>query len=329
MNKHLTNALLVFCVVITFALGCTIPSSSSSKIVRSGCVTPDGSRIALLGIEDMARMYGQPTIDPMRLILDGTSGKVVWKDMESATPLVCAPDNSVVSVSETGAKWLDSGKEILFSVAGKGRNTYFVGMIDASTIVREDRSYFLEQISAGQGRTRSSSTKSFNTFPTLLIDRLGDSGTRSVNFTESELDVQTKTLFFQYYFDKDRIVLQAGDRSYAYDVASGATRPINETYKDLQSNWVKADKYDAVETQRLTKDGVIEIYEGKGENAKLVRQIKKSDLNAKVISIIDCCNNGLIVLYWERETYVKVAKIDHLSGEVIWKSDALNSEYLK
>ena len=82
----------------------------------------------------------------------------------------------------------------------------------------------------------------------------------------------------------------------------------------------------AIETLRITPDGFIEIYDGKGDRAKLVRQISKRDLKAKVISIIDCCNNGLILLFWESEKYVKIAKVDNLSGEVIWRSESLLSK---
>ena len=72
---------------------------------------------------------------------------------------------------------------------------------------------------------------------------------------------------------------------------------MRENYADLQRSWESDDRYDAVETGRVTPEGVVEIYEGKGDRARLVRQINKSELGAKVISIIDCCNNGLILLY--------------------------------
>lgn len=329
MPDQLTNTLLVLSIIVLCALGCSIPGSSNSKIVRSGCVTPDGSKIALNGFGDNARRYSRSGSDAYRLILDGETGKVVWKDVETGFPLVCGPDNSVITVSNTGAKWIESGKEIKFSKTGEVQNTDFIGMLDANTIVREERQYYTENMKQPGRPPVSSSTKSFSTFPTILIDRLDGDGTKSVTFSDPDADGSVKASFFNYYFEKNKIFIQAGKRLFAYNAASGTTQPISETYKDLQNNWVKTDKYDAVETHRETNDGVIEIFEGKGDNAKLVRQIKKSDLNAKVISIIDCCNNGLIVLYWERETYVKVAKIDHLSGEVIWKSDALNSEYVK
>ena len=323
-SKHLVNLVLVTGVFIIFVLAC-FPPSKGFRMVQSGCITPDGSKIALTDIEEFSRLQTRHSIDKYRLILDGKNGKVIWTDLSSSDPLACAEDNSIISISESGAKWVETDKEIVFTQKGDGLRTSFIGMTDRNTIVREDRPYYLKEMSGSGGRKSTSSLRSFSSFPALLIDRLGENGTRTITFTESDLDSIGKNAFFNYEFEKDRIIINAGQKLYATDPVNGKTQVIRENYADLQRSWESDDRYDAVETGRVTPEGVVEIYEGKGDRARLVRQINKSELGAKVISIIDCCNNGLILLYWENGNYLKVAKIDHLSGAVIWKSDSLLS----
>ena len=325
VDRHTVNIALIMGVLIIFGLAC-IPPSVDFMMVRSGCMTPDGSKIALTDLEEMSRIYSQGSADKYRLIIDGTNGKVIWKDLTSNDPLVCAEDNSIISVSDTGAKWVGTDKEIVFSKKGEGRKTAFIGMTDKNTIIREDRPYYVEQMSSSGGRRTPSSVKSFNTFPTLLVDKLGENNTRSIQFTDSDLSGIGKDLFLNYLFEKDRMIINSGKQLFSTDLATGRTQAMRETYDDLQRSWETADRYDAIETLRITPDGFIEIYDGKGDRAKLVKQISKRDLKAKVISIIDCCNNGLILLFWESEKYVKIAKIDHLSGEVIWRSESLLSK---
>lgn len=322
-KHHFATITLIFSVFLVLILGCGLPSGKSSVMVRSGCVTPDGSKIALIGVQEMASAYANPTADELRVILDGNSGKITWKDTGSKDPLACAPDNSIVSISDTGAKWIGSEKEIVFGRKGKGLQTSFIGMTDKSTIIREDREYYTERMPGSGGTTRNSSVRSFKILPTLLIDRVGETGTRAIELSESDLGPESKSKSFNYYLEKDRVILYAGQKLYATDLKSGTTRALEETYMEMQSRLAVTDRYGAIEKEGYTADGAIEIYDGAGESAKLVNKINKRDLNAKVISLIDCCNNGLLMLYWERGTYVRVAKIDHLSGEVKWRSDSL------
>ncbi|GEM_PF-3692546 len=324
-DSNLFAALLVLGVLTLAVLGCKLPSSGSSMIVRSGCVTPDGSKIALNGIEDMSRASARPTGDGYRLILDGKNGKVTWKDTASGFPLACAEDNSIVSISYSGAKWIDSDKEIVFSQQSDARETSFVGMTDKNTIIREVRQYYQKEMKNTGSRQTTSTIKSFNTLPTLLVDRVGESTTRTITIPDSVVGAEAKDKYFQYYFEKDRVVIQVNKKLYATDLTSGSTRALSETVEEMQRKWAVNDKYDAYEPEQLRPDGSVDIYEGSANGGKVVKQINKHDLSAKVISIIDCCNNGLLLLFWEREKYVKVAKIDHLSGEVIWKSDSLMS----
>ena len=141
-------------------------------IVRSGCLTPDGSKIALNGIEDMSRASARPTGDGYRLILDGKNGKVTWKDTASGFPLACAEDNSIVSISYSGAKWIDSDKEIVFSQQSDARETSFVGMTDKNTIIREVRQYYQKEMKNTGSRQTTSTIKErkrrINTFNIIL-----------------------------------------------------------------------------------------------------------------------------------------------------------------
>lgn len=322
-KNNLVNVGLLMFVGCFLILGCKLPFKSSEiTIVQSGCVTPDGSKIALTGHNSDYRFYTSSNIDKYRVILDGKTGKVIWKDF-ATDRLACAEDNSIISITDNEAKWVLEDKKISFTKPSENRSTNFIGMTDKNTIIREDRPFYAKKMES-DNRGRTSSTRSYHNFPRFFVDKLGENETKVITLSESDLPDFSKEASFNYFFEKNLILIRSDKKMYAVDITNG--KVVSNNLQDFQSSIVKTDKYDALETGREAPDGFIEIYEGKGDDAKVINKINKRDLSAKVIDIIDCCNNDLFLLYWERSTYVKVARIEHLTGKVVWKSDNLISK---
>lgn len=319
-----SNSLIAFSIAIILVLGCNLsnPTSKSFKTVRHGCITNDGSKIALDGFDEQSLFQESDPNDGYRLILDGTTGKIVWKDLTSFDRLVCSEDNSIISVSIKGAKWIESGKTLQFSRQGEPRYTDFIGMTDSETFVRVERQYTHERL-RGDNKGRTSSQKSYSEFPTFLIDKINHAETKTIKLTQTDLPGVAHETSFVYFFEKDRIIFAANDKIYGVDIKSGKTSVAYDSFAEFEKTKESKDKYDAIDTTGYGGDGFIEIYEGKGEGKTLVNKISERDLNAKVIHIIDCCNNQLNLLYWERETYIKVSKINFQNGQIIWTSENL------
>ncbi len=319
--KNIKNFVLVILFSIFLVLGCG-PTSKGFLMVRHGCITNDGSKIALDGFEgdfDFLNFTTHNMPDKYRLILDGKTGKVIWKDLTSLERLFCAEDNSILSVSQTGVKWIEGDKEIVFSKQTDKNIIHFIGMTDKDTVIREDRPYSNAKLK-NDNRGGVSPVKVYDSFPTFLIDKLGENKTKIITLSEADLPDVHKDIHFNYYFEKNRIIISSGQKVFAVDVVSGKTTILFENENDFKKSLEKDDKYGAIDPT-YGGDGVLEIYEG----AKIVNKINKKDLEAQVIHIIDCCNNGLNLLYWENGNFLKVAQINHLTGKVIWKSDSLLS----
>ncbi len=322
--RNTKNLGLIMVIGIFLGLGCfsPYPSGVDFLMVRHGCITNDGSKIALYDFfKDFGSRTNSNKLDKYRLILDGKTGKVIWKDLTSSDRLVCAEDNSILSISNTEAAWIEGGKKIVFSKPTDNNAINFIGMTDKDTVVREFRPYSLVKLRKSNSY---SSEKHFSSFPTFLIDKFGVNETKIITLSESDLPGVFKHDQFQYYFENNQMIVQAGEKLYAVDVVSGKVKVLFESFKDFQKSQWKYDKYGAIDTTNSYANGVLEIYEGSGDESKIVNRINEKDVDANVIHIIDCCNNGLNLLHWGADgNSLRVSQIDHLTGKVIWKSDSL------
>jgi hypothetical protein len=321
MSKNNRFVILYVFFVFLFVLGCEM--NKGFRSVTYGCVTKDGSKIALTDFnKDFQFQTDNNPPDKYRLILDGKSGKIIWKDLKSSDQLVCAEDNSIISISETGAKWVEGGKEVVFSEKSDARNTNFVGIAGSETIVRESRSFSQKKMDMGR---KTSSLKDYNSFPTLLIDKPGEKATRRIEM--ADLEGVDKTSVFTYYSDYSedgRIIFTAGEKVFTVDVEKGTVEPLKISRKEFLRERAEGDPFNALATS-WGIEGFIEIYDLRPDEPKLVKKFDKKEFNASVEHIIDCCNHNLLMLYWENGNYLRVARINQENGQIIWKSESLQT----
>lgn len=316
-NKNTGSVVIVFCVFL-FVIGCQ--SGKDFRSVNYGCLTKDGSKMALTDFhKDFAVQTSINTRDKYRIILNTKDGNIIWKDLDSSDQLVCGEDSSIISVSKTGAKWVEGETETTFSKPTENADTNFIGMTDKNTFVRERRGYSQKKMDMGR---KTSSTKDYNSFPTFLVDKAGENSTKEFVLKDEDVPGLSKMEVFRYLFKENQIIFADSNKAFALNLTNGKVKPFG-TRKDFLLERAKTDRFSEVD-KTYQGEGPIEIFDLSSGEPELAFSFEKNVLKGRVEHIIDCCNYGLFLLFWGNNgNSLNVAKIDQKSGEIIWTSKDL------